>query len=49
MQKVGTVDVGYVGNRYTWQHNQDKGTLIKERLDRSIASLFWLQSYEKVI
>jgi hypothetical protein len=38
----GLVDLGFVGNPYTWSNNRQGLAVIKERLDRSLASLDWV-------
>ena len=35
----GLVDLGFVGNPYTWFNNRQGLAVIKERLDRALASL----------
>jgi hypothetical protein len=34
-------DLGYRGSKYTWSNKRDLIVLLKERLDRSIASPDW--------
>ena len=38
----GLVDLGFVGNPFTWCNNRQGATSIKERLDRDLASLSWI-------
>jgi hypothetical protein len=38
----GFVDLGFVGNPFTWCNNRQGATSIKERLDRGLASLSWI-------
>jgi hypothetical protein len=38
----GLVDIGFVGNPYTWFNNMNGFVTIKERLDRALASLDWV-------
>jgi hypothetical protein len=38
----GLVDLGFVGNPYTWCNNRQGAASIKERLDRGLASLNWI-------
>ena len=39
---LGLVDLGFVGNPLTWCNNKQGFDTIKERLDRSLASLDWV-------
>jgi exonuclease III len=43
----GLVDLGFVGNPYTWFNNMNGFATIKERLDRTLASLDWVHLYPK--
>jgi hypothetical protein len=38
----GLVDLGFVGNPYTWCNNRQGAATIKERLDRGLASISWI-------
>ena len=38
----GMIDLGFVGNPYTWSNNRQGMHLIKERLDRGLASPNWI-------
>jgi hypothetical protein len=38
----GLIDLGFVGNPYTWCNNRKGLAVIKERLDRALASLDWV-------
>jgi hypothetical protein len=38
----GLIDLGFVGNSYTWCNNRKGLDVIKERLDRALASLDWV-------
>lgn len=47
IQGVGAVDLGFKGRKYTWE-NRHLGThLIKERLDRALASKEWLHLFSE--
>jgi hypothetical protein len=39
---AGLVDLGFVGNPYTWCNKRQGLASIKERLDRGLASLNWI-------
>jgi hypothetical protein len=39
---LGLVDLGFVGNPFTWCNNRQGIATIKERLDRGLASFDWV-------
>ena len=39
------MDLGFVGNPFTWCNNRQDYATIKERLDRGLASLDWVHLY----
>jgi hypothetical protein len=41
-------DLGFIGSKFTWTNGQQGGSFIKERLDRAIANISWIQLYKKV-
>jgi hypothetical protein len=41
----GMVDLGFSGNPFTWSNNRDGVHLIKERLDRGLASSQWIHLF----
>jgi len=41
----GMVDLGFLGNPYTWSNHRQEFDLIKERLDRSIATSQWIHFF----
>jgi hypothetical protein len=41
----GMVDLGFSGNPYTWSNHRQGEGLIKERLDRSLASSNWIRFF----
>ena len=43
MQEINDVDLGFSGRKFTWENTQ-QNSLIKERLDRAIASVNWIHS-----
>ncbi|KAF3450405.1 hypothetical protein FNV43_RR06486 [Rhamnella rubrinervis] len=42
MMKVGGIDLGFSGSKYTWQNNQEGKAFIRERLDRALANQSWI-------
>ena len=45
--RPGEVDIEAQGSVFTWSNGRDEKMLIRERLDRAIASPEWLWRYEK--
>ncbi|KAK0608671.1 hypothetical protein LWI29_034165 [Acer saccharum] len=43
------IDMGYVGNKYTWSNRQFKGDLIQERIDRAFCCLEWRKTFPDAI
>ena len=43
------VDIGYEGAPWTWSNTWEGQGAIKERLDRCLGSVGWVQQYEKAI
>lgn len=43
MNDLATVDLGFVGTKYTWENRQPM--IIKERLDKAITNLPWIQMF----
>jgi hypothetical protein len=41
----GMVDLGFTGNQYTWSNNRQGNCIIKERLDRGLASSSWVHLF----
>jgi hypothetical protein len=46
---IGAVDLGFVGNRFTWSNKRWGRGSIRERLDRGIASLEWRMAFPRAI
>ena len=44
---TGGIDLGSAGSLFTWQNNRDFFGLVKEKLDRAIASAEWLLYYPR--
>ena len=47
IDQIGLVDLGFVSNPYTWCNNRKGPTTIKERLDKGLASLSWVNLHPK--
>jgi len=45
LNSMGLIDLGFSGNPYTWSNHRQGLGLIKERLDRGIASSDWIHSF----
>ncbi|XP_035545422.1 uncharacterized protein LOC118348263 [Juglans regia] len=45
MNRFGFVDIGFNGPKYTWSNKRAGFNLIKERLDRGIANLEWIELF----
>jgi hypothetical protein len=45
MNQFGMIDLGFSGNPYTWSNHRQGHSLIKERLDRGIATNQWIQYF----
>jgi hypothetical protein len=41
----GMVDLGFMGNPFTWSNNRAGNCLIKERLDRGFANTDWIKLF----
>jgi exonuclease III len=41
-------DLGFIGSKYTWTNCQQDGSFKKERLDRAVVNMGWIQLYKKV-
>lgn len=49
LRAVGGVDMGFVGNKFTWENKQEGQMLIKERLDLAVASRDWVERFQQAI
>lgn len=45
IEECGLVDLGFQGSTYTWRRGNSSSTLIRERLDRFLASHDWCGIY----
>jgi len=45
LNSMGMIDLGFSGNPYTWTNHRQGLGLIKEFLDRGIASLDWIHTF----
>lgn len=43
------MDLGYTRGRFNWQNTLDRQNFIRERLDRAVASIDWLNLNPKVV
>jgi hypothetical protein len=41
-------DLGYTGSKFTWTNCRQDESFIKERLDKAVANMSWIQLYKKV-
>lgn len=41
------IDIGYVGNHFTWHNRWGDKVYMKQRLDRALVSRDWLDMYEQ--
>lgn len=46
IHSTDAVDLGWGGNRFTWENRQNGRAFIKERLDRFLANKEWLDIFE---
>lgn len=44
---LGAVDMGYSGRKFTWDNKHYGNTIIKERLDRMVACIWWILHYQR--
>ncbi|XP_074288184.1 uncharacterized protein LOC141613350 [Silene latifolia] len=42
-------DLGYQGNIFTWQRGRGDGTVIRERLDRAVATMDWCERFPSAV
>lgn len=47
MTEMRALDIGYIGNIYTWCNCQGGRTKIRERLDRVLTSPYWRTSFKQ--
>ena len=45
MNKCGLVDLGFVGQKFTWCNGRDNDSRTKLRLDRMVANEEWLKHF----
>jgi hypothetical protein len=45
LNSLGLIDLGFSSNPFTWSNNRQGLALIKEHLDRGVASFSWIQSF----
>ncbi|TXG60478.1 hypothetical protein EZV62_015051 [Acer yangbiense] len=49
VEDCALLDMGYVGNKYTWSSTRFKGDLIQEKLDRALCCLEWRTTFPDAI
>ena len=49
LQEVDGIDLGFVGRKFTWENKQQGIALIKERLDRAVASRSWIHRFPQAV
>ena len=47
IDRYGMIDLGFAGNSFTWSNNRQGQNSIKERLDRSLATIQWIHLHPK--
>ncbi|XP_035543630.1 uncharacterized protein LOC118347703 [Juglans regia] len=47
LKKCGLYDMGWEGSRFTWSNEHGDSTFIKERLDRGVANVEWINMFNK--
>lgn len=45
IDRFGLIDLGFTGNPYTWSNNREGNDIIKECLDRALASSQWVHQF----
>jgi hypothetical protein len=48
MNAFGMIDLGFLGNPFTWSNHRQGHGLIKERLDRGVVSSQWLHEFPAI-
>ena len=46
---MGAVDLGFIGNKFTWHNKRCGRHVIRERLDKGIANIDWRLKFPKAI
>lgn len=49
MQNTGTIDLGFIGNTFTWRNNREGLAHIRPRLDRAIVNDRWKTLFPSAI
>lgn len=47
LQNLGAIDLCFCGSRFTWENNHEWASLIKEQLDRVVASATWMEQNQE--
>lgn len=45
VNECGLIDLGFVGEKYTWERSRGKSNWVQERLDRGLANQEWLNLF----
>ena len=48
LDEFGFIDLGFVGNKFTWYKNFSNGHTIWERLDRAVGTQSWLSLFPAI-
>lgn len=49
MFEFNTMDLGYLGNKFTWARGKWGKVAIKRRLDKGVASISWCLAFPKAV
>ncbi|XP_042939464.1 uncharacterized protein LOC122274492 [Carya illinoinensis] len=47
LEETGLADLGWRGNKYTWNNGHEGVTFIKERLDQVVANQWWRATFQE--
>ena len=45
LDECNLIDLGYVGNKFTWSKNFPNGGMVWERLDRAVSTVNWFDLF----
>lgn len=49
MHETGCIDLGHMGQHFTWNNGQGGMAMIKERIDRALADHQWISKFPNAI